>query len=135
MQNPQLSYNSAAIISKLEMTGNVMCKYYLLIKSMKQSVWFYIIYCYILYIFILHTLGDVVQLLRPHYITMLEYLLVFLKRKDVKFQQLGMVTIFNLKKGLYSLYTHIFSIWVCCRHLNDLIIVDVPKQVYNNQAL
>ncbi|XP_044022866.1 vacuolar protein 8-like isoform X2 [Siniperca chuatsi] len=62
IQNPQLSYNSAAIISKLEMTG------------------------------------EMVQLLRPHYITMLEYLLVFLKNKDVKFQQLGIVTIFNLKK-------------------------------------
>lgn len=59
---PQLSYNSAAIISKLEMTGKMA------------------------------------QLLRPHYITMLEYLLVFLKSKDVNFQQLGIVTILNLKK-------------------------------------
>ncbi|KAM9341520.1 uncharacterized protein ABDE67_015170 [Symphorus nematophorus] len=62
IQNPQLSYNSAAIISKLEMTG------------------------------------EMVQLLRPHYITMLNYLLVFLKKKDVKFQHLSIVTIFNLKK-------------------------------------
>ncbi|XP_037603222.1 ankyrin and armadillo repeat-containing protein [Sebastes umbrosus] len=62
IQNPQLSYNSAAIINKLEMTG------------------------------------EVVQLLRPHYITMSEYLLVFLKKKDVKLQQLGIVTVFNLKK-------------------------------------
>ncbi|XP_045918132.1 vacuolar protein 8-like isoform X2 [Micropterus dolomieu] len=61
-QYPQLSYNSAAIISKLEMTGKMA------------------------------------QLLRPHYITMLEYLLVFLKSKDVNFQQLGIVTILNLKK-------------------------------------
>lgn len=35
MQNPQLSYNNATIISKLEMTGNVMCKYYLLIQNIK----------------------------------------------------------------------------------------------------
>ncbi|KAM6916846.1 uncharacterized protein PEZ65_012772 [Lycodopsis pacificus] len=62
IQNPQLSYNSAAIISTLAMTE------------------------------------EMVQLLRPHYITMLEYLLVFLKKKDVKLQQLGIVTVFNLKK-------------------------------------
>ncbi|XP_033977942.1 vacuolar protein 8-like, partial [Trematomus bernacchii] len=41
-QNPQLSYNSAAVISRLEMTG------------------------------------ETVQLLKPHYVTMLEYLSVFL---------------------------------------------------------
>ncbi|XP_042357420.1 ankyrin and armadillo repeat-containing protein [Plectropomus leopardus] len=62
IQNPQLSYNSAAIISILEMTG------------------------------------EMAKLLRPHYVTMLEYLLVFLTKKDAKFQQLGIVTIFNLKK-------------------------------------
>lgn len=62
MQTPQLTYNSAAIISKLEMTE------------------------------------EMAQLLRPHYITMSEYLLVFLTKKDVKFQQLGIVTVFNLKK-------------------------------------
>lgn len=62
MQTPQLSYNSAAIISKLEMND------------------------------------DKLQLLRPHYSTMLDYLLVYLRQKDVKFQQLGIVTIFNLKK-------------------------------------
>ncbi|KAM7403457.1 hypothetical protein PAMA_004084 [Pampus argenteus] len=61
-QNPQLSYNCAAIISKLEMTG------------------------------------ELIELLRPHYVTMSEYLEVFLKNKDVKFQHLGIVTIFNLKK-------------------------------------
>ncbi|KAK1875477.1 U-box domain containing protein 28 [Dissostichus eleginoides] len=60
-QNPQLSYNSAAVISRLEMTG------------------------------------ETVQLLKPHYVTMLEYLSVFLKNKDLKFQQLGIVTIANLK--------------------------------------
>ncbi|XP_033981697.1 vacuolar protein 8-like, partial [Trematomus bernacchii] len=60
-QNPQLSYNSAAVISRLEMTG------------------------------------ETVQLLKPHYVTMLEYLSVFLKNKDLKFQQLGIVTISNLK--------------------------------------
>ncbi|KAK9534081.1 hypothetical protein VZT92_009154 [Zoarces viviparus] len=62
IQNPQLSYNSAAIISTLAMTE------------------------------------EMAQLLRPHYITMLEYLLVFLKKKDVKLQQLGILTVFNLKK-------------------------------------
>uniref|UniRef100_UPI0037E70E0D uncharacterized protein n=1 Tax=Semicossyphus pulcher TaxID=241346 RepID=UPI0037E70E0D len=62
VQNPQLSYNSAAIISKLDMTGEIF------------------------------------QLLRPHYITMMDYLLVFLRMKDVKFQQLAIVTTFNLKK-------------------------------------
>lgn len=31
MQNPQLSYNNVAIISKLDMTSNFMCKYYLLV--------------------------------------------------------------------------------------------------------
>ncbi|TKS86964.1 Juxtamembrane domain-associated catenin p120 catenin -like protein [Collichthys lucidus] len=61
-QNPQLSYNSVAIICKLEMTE------------------------------------EMIQLLRPHYVAMMSYLLVFLKNKDVKFQQLGIVTIFNLKK-------------------------------------
>ncbi|KAI4793293.1 hypothetical protein KUCAC02_032817 [Chaenocephalus aceratus] len=60
-QNPQLSYNSAAVISRLEVTG------------------------------------ETVQLLKPHYVAMLEYLSVFLKNKDLKFQQLGLVTISNLK--------------------------------------
>ncbi|XP_040915825.1 ankyrin and armadillo repeat-containing protein isoform X2 [Toxotes jaculatrix] len=62
IQNSLLSCNCAAIISKLEMTE------------------------------------EIIGLLRPHYITMSEYLLVFLKKKDVKFQHLGIVTIFNLKK-------------------------------------
>uniref|UniRef100_A0A3B4WAA0 Vacuolar protein 8 n=1 Tax=Seriola lalandi dorsalis TaxID=1841481 RepID=A0A3B4WAA0_SERLL len=43
-------------------------------------------------------LEEVIRLLRPHYTTMSEYLLVFLKMKDVKFQQLGIITIFNLRK-------------------------------------
>ncbi|CAJ1074491.1 vacuolar protein 8-like [Xyrichtys novacula] len=61
-QNPQLSYNSAGIISKLEMTE------------------------------------ETVQLLRPHYMDMMRYLLVFMQNKDVQFQQLAIVTTFNLKK-------------------------------------
>ncbi|XP_018559221.1 ankyrin and armadillo repeat-containing protein [Lates calcarifer] len=61
-QNPLLSYNCAAIMSKLEMTE------------------------------------EIISLLRPHYIAMAEYLLVFLKNKDVKFQHLGIIAIFNLKK-------------------------------------
>ncbi|KAI4793295.1 hypothetical protein KUCAC02_032819 [Chaenocephalus aceratus] len=60
-QNPQLSYNGAAVISRLEVTG------------------------------------ETVQLLKPHYVAMLEYLSVFLKNKDLKFQQLGLVTISNLQ--------------------------------------
>ncbi|KAG7229090.1 hypothetical protein INR49_013031 [Caranx melampygus] len=47
---------------------------------------------------LLDEIEGVIELLRPHYTTMLEYLLVFLKKKDVKFQQLCIVTIFNLKK-------------------------------------
>ncbi|XP_041828397.1 vacuolar protein 8-like [Melanotaenia boesemani] len=39
-----------------------------------------------------------IQLLRPHFKTMSKYLLLFLKNKDVKFQQLGMATIAILKK-------------------------------------
>ncbi|XP_051808971.1 uncharacterized protein LOC127535330 [Acanthochromis polyacanthus] len=41
---------------------------------------------------------EMFQMLKPHYITMSKYLLAFLKKKDVKFQQLGIATIFNLKK-------------------------------------
>ncbi|XP_034096157.1 vacuolar protein 8-like [Gymnodraco acuticeps] len=62
-QNPQLSYNSAAVIGRLEMTGETL------------------------------------QLLKPHYVAMLEYLSVLLQNKDLKFQQLGLVTISNLKTG------------------------------------
>ncbi|XP_034713795.1 ankyrin and armadillo repeat-containing protein [Etheostoma cragini] len=62
IQNPRLSYNSAAIISKLEMNE------------------------------------EMVHLLRPHYTNIVEYLSVFLHNTDVKFQQLGIATIFNLKK-------------------------------------
>lgn len=50
------------------------------------------------------------QLLRPNYINMLDYLSMFLKKTDVKFQQLGIVTIFKLKKGLYSLSKFVHSI-------------------------
>lgn len=57
----------------------------------------------------IHT-AEMAQLLRPHYINMLDYLLVFLKKTDVKFQQLGIVTIFNLKEGLYSLSKFILGI-------------------------
>ncbi|XP_068437192.1 uncharacterized protein [Clinocottus analis] len=41
---------------------------------------------------------EMVQVLRPHYVSVLQYLLLFLKKKDVKLQQLGIVTVFNLKK-------------------------------------
>nr|XP_020463709.1 vacuolar protein 8-like [Monopterus albus] len=62
IRNPQLSYNCAAIISKLEMSE------------------------------------EMIHLLRPHYMTISEILLVFLQKKDVKFQQLCIVIVFNLKK-------------------------------------
>ncbi|XP_038155468.1 vacuolar protein 8-like [Cyprinodon tularosa] len=38
------------------------------------------------------------QLLRPHYSAVSKYLLLFLKQKDVKFQQLGVATIAKLKQ-------------------------------------
>ncbi|XP_026195218.1 vacuolar protein 8-like [Anabas testudineus] len=41
---------------------------------------------------------EMVELLRPHYMSMSEYLLAFLQKKDVKFQQLVIITILNLKK-------------------------------------
>lgn len=44
IQNPQLSCNSAAIISELEMTGNAVCKYYLLIWNTKCMIWLCIIH-------------------------------------------------------------------------------------------
>ncbi|XP_072221776.1 uncharacterized protein [Leuresthes tenuis] len=40
---------------------------------------------------------EFVQLLRPHYITMSKYLLLFLKNEDVKFQQFGIDAIVKLK--------------------------------------
>ncbi|XP_028251424.1 uncharacterized protein LOC114427521 [Parambassis ranga] len=62
MRSSQLSFNSAAIISQLEMTDEIL------------------------------------HLLRPHYTDMSKYLLIFLQKKDIRFQQLGIVTIFNLRK-------------------------------------
>lgn len=69
--------------------------------------------------------GEVTQLLRPHYITMSEYLLVFLKNKDVKFQHLGIVTVFKLKKGLYLFYTYLLSNCKYCKiviHYNSGVL-------------
>lgn len=45
---------------------------------------------------------EMVELLRPHYMSLSEYLLAFLQKKDVKFQQLVIITILNLKKGIGS---------------------------------
>uniref|UniRef100_A0A3Q2CJ63 Vacuolar protein 8 n=1 Tax=Cyprinodon variegatus TaxID=28743 RepID=A0A3Q2CJ63_CYPVA len=42
--------------------------------------------------------NDFLQLLRPHYSAVSKYLLLFLKQKDVKFQQLGVATIAKLKQ-------------------------------------
>ncbi|XP_028995216.1 uncharacterized protein LOC114848660 isoform X2 [Betta splendens] len=60
--NSQLSYNCAAIISKLDMSAEMR------------------------------------HLLRPHYLNVIEYLLAFLQRRDVQFQQLVIITVFNLQK-------------------------------------
>ncbi|XP_008397329.1 vacuolar protein 8-like isoform X4 [Poecilia reticulata] len=60
-RNPELSYNSAAIVHAFEPTARFL------------------------------------QLLRPHYSTVAKYLLLFLKRKDVKFQQLGIAAVAKLK--------------------------------------
>uniref|UniRef100_A0A3B4FK64 Vacuolar protein 8 n=1 Tax=Pundamilia nyererei TaxID=303518 RepID=A0A3B4FK64_9CICH len=50
---------------------------------------------------------EMIRLLKPHYTSISKYLLGFLKKKDVKFQQLGVVTIFNLKKdGDFSSLTN-----------------------------
>ncbi|KAM6912222.1 uncharacterized protein FYW49_010730 [Xenentodon cancila] len=61
-RNPELSYNSAALICKFEMTE------------------------------------EIIQSLRPHYSTVCKYLLLFLKKRDVKFQQLGIATVVTLNK-------------------------------------
>lgn len=47
-------------------------------------------------------LGDIVDLLRPHYPAISAYVLAFLKKQEVRFQQLGIVTLCSLKKGLYA---------------------------------
>ncbi|XP_043998476.1 vacuolar protein 8-like isoform X2 [Gambusia affinis] len=60
-RNPELAYNSAAIIHMFELTEGFL------------------------------------QLLRPHYSAVSKYLFLFLKRKDVKFQQLGIAAMAKLK--------------------------------------
>lgn len=98
IQNPLLSYNCAAIVSKLEMSGNIISVQYKMSNSLLSVVYYIcIISCFSAPV----PLEEVIELLRPHHTTMLEYLLVFLKKRDVKFQQLCIVTISNLKKGLY----------------------------------
>eukprot|EP00063_Salmo_salar_P092055 XP_014066890.1 PREDICTED: vacuolar protein 8-like isoform X2 [Salmo salar] len=62
MDNLELSYRSASIISKLKMNEHV------------------------------------IQLLTPHYAAISEYLLMYLKNQEVRFQQLSIVTLCNLKK-------------------------------------
>ncbi|XP_046871553.1 uncharacterized protein LOC124466520 isoform X2 [Hypomesus transpacificus] len=42
--------------------------------------------------------GDIVDLLRPHYPAISAYVLAFLKKQEVRFQQLGIVTLCSLKK-------------------------------------
>ncbi|XP_035607722.1 uncharacterized protein LOC118368075 [Oncorhynchus keta] len=62
MDNLELSYRSASIISKLKMNEHV------------------------------------IQLLTPQYAAISEYLLMYLKNQEVRFQQLSIVTLCNLKK-------------------------------------
>ncbi|XP_046907728.1 vacuolar protein 8-like isoform X2 [Hypomesus transpacificus] len=62
MENQELSYYSASIVSKLQLNG------------------------------------DIVDLLRPHYPAISAYVLAFLKKQEVRFQQLGIVTLCSLKK-------------------------------------
>lgn len=93
IRNSQLAYNSAAIISELEMTGNAMWQE-------KRMPSFCVFTLDILNVSVFIT-EEMIRLLKPHYISISKYLLGFLKKKDVKFQQLGVVTIFNLKKGLH----------------------------------
>lgn len=93
IRNSQLAYNSAAIISKLEMTGNAMWQE-------KRIPSFCVFTLDVLNVSVFIT-EEMIRLLKPHYTSISKYLLGFLKKKDVKFQQLGVVTIFNLKKGLH----------------------------------
>lgn len=92
IRNSQLAYNSAAIISKLEMTGNTMWQE-------KRIPSFCVFTLDVLNVSVFIT-EEMIRLLKPHYTSISKYLLGFLKKKDVKFQQLGVVTIFNLK-GLH----------------------------------
>ncbi|XP_019909554.2 vacuolar protein 8 isoform X2 [Esox lucius] len=41
---------------------------------------------------------NVIKLLKPHYATILEYILLYLKNQEVRFQQLAIETLCNLKK-------------------------------------
>lgn len=126
MQNPQLSYNSAAIISTLKITGNVMWysfvqieKHQIISLALSDEILSLLSVCF-------HAIhpDEMVLLLRPHYITMLEYLLVFLKKKDVKLQHLCIVTVLNLKKGLHFLHcSH-------CSHFNYLRCPRVNSKYY-----
>uniref|UniRef100_A0A3P9PLN5 Vacuolar protein 8 n=1 Tax=Poecilia reticulata TaxID=8081 RepID=A0A3P9PLN5_POERE len=84
--NPELSYNSAAIVHAFEPTGKV--------AHASISVRFYIKCCFFSF---LSSTARFLQLLRPHYSTVAKYLLLFLKRKDVKFQQLGIAAVAKLK--------------------------------------
>lgn len=88
-QNPQLSYNSVAIISKLEMTGSVARSHKLdfynasLMSSCSPTL----------------CPEENIPLLKPHHSTMLDRLMLFLREEDVKFKHLAMAAIVNLKKG------------------------------------
>lgn len=71
------------------------------------------------------------QLLRPHYITMSEYLLVFLQREDVRFQQLVIATVFNLNKGLCLFHCKIsislVLVGICLNKMNNSVREFLPQ--------
>lgn len=101
MRNSQLSYSSAAVIHMFELTGKVAY------TSTPAALWFFFFFFTLFYFkcnflfFLSYT--DFLQLLRPHHGAVSKYLLLLLKRKDVKSQQLAVATIVKLKNGLYCI--------------------------------
>lgn len=98
-QHPQLSYNSVAVISKLEMTGSLSWRD----KSCFLNPNLTSICCPTLHP------EENIQLLRPHHRNMMEHLMMFLREEDVKFKHLAMVAISNLKKGEWSRSIYLFQ--------------------------
>lgn len=93
-RNPELSYNSAAIIHTFELTGKVAHVHIITYLYM-------FLYQMLLFFSFLSSTEGFLQLLRPHYSAVSKYLFLFLKRKDVQFQQLGIAAIAKLKNGLF----------------------------------
>lgn len=104
-QHPQLSYNSVAIISKLEMTGSVTWgdRSYFSKTNLMSSC------CPTLH------QDENIQLLRPHHSNMLARLRMFLKEEDVKFKHLAMAAISHLKKGEQLLSSESLIVWAAIK--------------------